>query len=98
MWGILQGGPDGMESPPSYNIIDHGEDTHPPEGAQVTDEDAMMILRHGTGIRIPPAWIAPGAASGLDNTSLTFMHSFKLGTYFKRHLFMRWWFSLPCLK
>lgn len=95
---MLQGGLDGMEFPPSYNIIDHSKDTRPPEGAHVTDEDAMMILRHGSGIHIPPQWIEPDAASGLDSMSLTFMHSFKLGTYFKRHLFMRWWFSLPCLK
>ena len=87
-----------MEHPPTYNIIDHDWQTRPPHGGdKVTDQEAEEILRLGSGIHLPPGWINPEAVEPLNATSMTFMHAFKLRHHFRRHLFLSWWFSLPCL-
>ena len=94
----LQGGPDGVQHPPTYNIIDHDPQTAPPNGNEVTDREAEQLLRHGSGIYLPPGWVKPEAAGPLNATGMTFMHSYKLSHFFRRHLFLNWWFSLPCLQ
>ena len=66
----------------------------------VSDEDAPELLRHGQGIMLPASWIVPDAPPPKDwaNTPLYFMHSFKLSHFFRRHVFLTWWLSLPCLQ
>lgn len=87
-----------METPPTYNIIDHDRQTAPPLGSEVTDAEAQQLLRRGAGIYLPPAWITPEAADpALNATAMAFMHSYKMSHFFRRHLFLTWWFSLPCL-
>ena len=67
----------------------------------VSDEDAPELLRQGQGIFLPASWILasdPPPAMDWAATPLHFMHSFKLGHFFRRHVFMTWWLSLPCLQ
>ena len=87
-----------MEHPPTYNIIDHDWQTSPPNGNEVSDQEAEQLLRHGSGIYVPPGWIHPEAAIPLNTTSMMFMHSYKMSHFSRRHLFLTWWFSLPCLR
>ena len=67
----------------------------------VSDEDAPELLRQGQNIFLPASWILasdPPPAMDWAATPLHFMHSFKLGHFFRRHVFMTWWLSLPCLQ
>ena len=66
----------------------------------VSDEDAPELLRQGQGITLPASWIVPDVPRTTDwaRTPLYFMHPFKLSHFFRRHVFMAWWLSLPCLQ
>jgi hypothetical protein len=66
----------------------------------VSDEDAPELLRQGQGIQLPASWLVPGDEPTADwaATPLYFMHAYKLSHFFRRHVFMTWWLSLPCLQ
>ena len=70
----------------------------PEEG--VSDEDAPELLRQGQGVILPASWINASYPLAQDyaSTPLFFMHSFKLSHFFRRHVLMTWWLSLPCLQ
>ena len=78
-------------------------DTAPPK--EMSDEDAPELLRQGQGIILPDSWVVLDPPPRENppprdwvNTPLYFMHSFKLGHFFRRHVLMTWWLSLPCLQ
>ena len=86
-----------MEYPPTYNIADYNRKTAPPpSGDQVNDREAQQLLRRCYGIYLPLDWATPDAIGQLNATRFTFMHSYKMTYFFRRQLFLTWWFSMPC--
>ena len=68
----------------------------------MSDEDAPQLLRQGQGIILPASWIVADPleppTQDWASAPLYFLHSYKLSHFFRRHVFMAWWLSLPCLQ
>jgi hypothetical protein len=96
----ILGGPAGMQHPRGYNVIRHHHVPDAPvkEMNAVTESDAKKMLRQGLGLFLPDDWILVKGPEREEHTyPLIYVHSFKMSDRLKRHLFLNWWSSLPCI-
>jgi hypothetical protein len=100
---MFMAGPERLEMPPSFNVIDMFDQRFKlPEdlrqcSCNMSDEDAAELLSHSDGLYLPQNWVVEPDEDGLKSRRLTWMHAYKMHAADRRQAWLDWWWSLPCL-